>query len=169
MTLTIRDYQPGDLEACRALWAELVQHHRDIYEDQTIGGDDPGQWFDGHLKNPHRHGTWVAEQHGRVIGVASLLVSSDEEGEIDPVIVTAPERSRGTGEALVKHAVNAARKAGIRFLSIKPVARNSRAISLYVRLGFDILGLVDLTMDLAPSSQRKWRPGIRLHDNQLRY
>ena len=134
MTLTIRDYRPADLEACRALCAELVQHHRDIYEDQTIGGNDPGRSFDDYLKNPQRHGTWVAEKSGGIIGMAGLLVLSNKDGEIDPVVVTVPERSRGTGEALVRHAVDAARKAGVRFLSIKPVARNSRAISLYVRL-----------------------------------
>ena len=37
--VTLRDYQASDFGVCRSIWAELTQHHRDIYEDPTIGGD----------------------------------------------------------------------------------------------------------------------------------
>jgi len=39
--MQIRSYRVEDLELCRLLWAEMVQRHRDIYGDQTIGGDNP--------------------------------------------------------------------------------------------------------------------------------
>ena len=38
----VRGYAPADYAACRMLWAELTEHHRRIYEDPAIGGDDPG-------------------------------------------------------------------------------------------------------------------------------
>ncbi|MBI4300887.1 MAG: hypothetical protein HY677_07095, partial [Chloroflexi bacterium] len=41
METTIREYRTADFEACRSLWGELTRHHREIYEDPTIGGDDP--------------------------------------------------------------------------------------------------------------------------------
>jgi len=47
---TVRRYQPGDLEVCRSLWVDLTHWHRDLYGDQTIGGDDPGRAFDTHLE-----------------------------------------------------------------------------------------------------------------------
>lgn len=31
--VTVRPYRPTDLEGCRTLWVELVQHHREIYQD----------------------------------------------------------------------------------------------------------------------------------------
>ena len=65
--------------------------------------------------------------------------------------------------------VEEARKRGVRFLSIRPAARNERVVSLYVRLGFNLLGYVDLLQDLSPSSERKWKPGIRIHGRDLRY
>ena len=55
---TIRTYQPRDLEACRSLWTELTQVHRDLYEDPTFGGDDPGLGFDEHLAVAE--GVWAA-------------------------------------------------------------------------------------------------------------
>ncbi len=43
---------PSDREACRALWRELTECHRTIYGDPSIGGDDPGLYFDEHLLAP---------------------------------------------------------------------------------------------------------------------
>jgi hypothetical protein len=47
--ITIRPYGDSDLEPCRTLWAELTRRHREIYGDPSIGGDDPGAYFDDHL------------------------------------------------------------------------------------------------------------------------
>jgi len=81
----------------------------------------------------------------------------------------APYRSRAVGRALVRRAVEHAMDKGIRFLSVRPVARNVEAISFFVDCGFDILGHVDLFQDLQPQEARDWKPGIRLHDRNLRY
>ena len=42
----VRAYADADYAACRVLWAELTSHHREIYEDPTIGGADPGAGVD---------------------------------------------------------------------------------------------------------------------------
>ena len=91
------------------------------------------------------------------------------EGEVEPVVVSLPYREKGIGTRLVEHVVEQAREVGVRFLYIRPVARNERAISLYVRLGFDTLGAVELLQDLSSSCDRRWKPGIRIFDNELRY
>lgn len=169
MNITIRDYQASDFETCRSLWGELTQHHRDIYEDPTIGGEDPGRGFEAYINRVERQGTWVAEANGQVAAFAGLLVHSQEEGEVEPVVVSLPYRNQGIGSMLVERVVEEAKKRGIRYLSIRPVVRNERAISLYVRLGFNLVGPIDLFQDLSPSSRRKWKPGVRIHDNELRY
>lgn len=38
---SVRPYRPDDLEPCRALWAALVERHRQLYADPTIGGEAP--------------------------------------------------------------------------------------------------------------------------------
>ncbi len=40
--MDVRAYQREDYEACRELWRELTERHRDIYGDPTIGGAIPG-------------------------------------------------------------------------------------------------------------------------------
>jgi len=176
MNITIRDYEARDYDVCRALWVELTQHHRDIYEDPSIGGNDPGRGFNRYLENPQRHGTWVAEVEGQVVALTGLLSHSHTEegdagmeGEVEPVVVSLAYRDKGIGTSLVEHVVEQAREKGVRFLSIRPVARNDRAISLYVRLGFSTVGAVELLQDLSSSYDRKWKTGIKILDNELRY
>ena len=94
----IREYRPSDFDACRALWNELTEHHRDIYDDRSIGGADPGQGFETYLGHPKRRASWVAELDGQVIALAGLLVQG-EEGELEPVVVSLTHRSKGIGAA----------------------------------------------------------------------
>jgi GNAT superfamily N-acetyltransferase len=138
---TIRQYAACDLEACRALWVELTERHRQVYEDPAIGGERPGLHFDRHLQ---RAG---AEVEGRVVGLAALLVDG-ENAEVDPVVVAAGYRGHGIGRMLVERAVAQARRLGVRFLSVRPAARNREVFGFYHRLGFRALGCVELFMDL---------------------
>ena len=88
----------------------------------------------------------MAELDGRVVALTGLLVNGDE-GEIEPVVVSSSFRNRGIGTMLIEHACKEARKMGVRFLSIRPVARNEKALSLFVRLGFNLVGHIDLFQD----------------------
>jgi GNAT superfamily N-acetyltransferase len=138
---TIRQYDVADLDACRALWVELTEQHRKVYEDPTIGGDRPGLHFDRHMERAGVERTWVAVHEGRVVGLAALLLDG-EDAEVDE------HRGRGVGRALVVRAVMEARRLGVRFLSVRPAARNSEVFAFYHRLGFRALGCLELFMDL---------------------
>ncbi|MBM4048528.1 MAG: GNAT family N-acetyltransferase, partial [Planctomycetes bacterium] len=131
MNIHVREYRAADYGACRSLWAELTERHRLIYGDASIGGDDPGAGIDEYLANPARKATWVAEADGAMVGLAGLIVRG-KEAEIEPVVVSSVYRSRGAGRALVRRAVEQAVHSGIRFLSVRPVARNAEAISFFV-------------------------------------
>ena len=168
MNIKIRKYRPSDIIACRSLWAELTQKHRDIYGDQTIGGDNPGNNFDLYLKKDNLHGPWVATIDGQVIGLTGLLVDG-EEADVEPAVVSPPFRNQGIGTALVKHAIKEAEKLEIRFLSAKPVVRNVEAISFIIKMGFKITGQIELFQDLTKSTERDWKPGIIIHGNKLKY
>ena len=167
-TCTIRRYEPSDFHACRSLWAELTEHHRMIYEDATIGGDDPGQAFESYLGNDDLAGPWVAVDGDTVIALSGLIIHG-KEAELEPLIVSPKYRSQGVGTKLMRHVIQEARERGVRFLSVKPVARNVAAFSFFVNAGFDLLGHVDLFQDLDVSSDRTWRSGISIHGENLRY
>jgi GNAT superfamily N-acetyltransferase len=144
----IRPYGPGDLADCRRLWAELTQTHRDLYGDPEIGGVDPGAAFDGYLAEAAEDGVFVAEVDGRVVGLAGLLLHNGGRGELEPVVVTEAFRGQGIGGRLTDAVIAAARARGLRRLTVRPVGRNAAAIRFFHGSGFDVLGRLDLQLEL---------------------
>ena len=142
--VTIRPFEEQDASACRALWAELTRWHRALYEDTSIGGDDPGSGFDGY---PEQARLWVAERNGSVVGLVGLQIRG-RQAEIEPVVVSFDARGQRIGRSLVETAVEAARAEGVRQVKASPVARNALALRFFHRLGFDTLGHIDVLLDL---------------------
>jgi GNAT superfamily N-acetyltransferase len=168
MSLKIRAYKSSDLEACRSLWAEMVERHRMIYEDPTIGGDNAGMEFDSHLSRVGPERVWVAESLDNILGFVSLVVEG-EQAEVEPIVVSRSRRSQGVGGRLIKRAIDEAKKLGLSCLSVKPVARNPEAISFFYEAGFRILGHIQLFMWLGPSFPGQWKRGPTLFGKQLDY
>ena len=166
--MSVRDYQPSDLDRCRALWAEMTQRHRDIYEDPTIGGDNPGLEFDRHLSDVGAGRVWVATFGEEVVGLVSLI-QKDEQAEVEPIVVSSQHRGRGIGRELLSHAVEQAKRFGVVCLSVKPVARNEAAISFFYDAGFRVLGHIQLFMWLGPSAPGQWRRGPKLLGKRFDY
>jgi GNAT superfamily N-acetyltransferase len=163
--LTVRRYRKSDRESCRRLWRELTEWHRKIYKDPTIGAPNSENWFDEHLKKVGARNIWVAVLDRRVIGLLGMLFERTE-AEMEPVIVDPSYRGKGVGGALVKTAILEARRLGVRYLNVRPVARNAEAIRFFKEMGFENIGRVELFMDF---SGKKWRKGIELHDVPFKY
>lgn len=153
--LTIRQYGPADLEACRALWVELTEWHRRIYHDEAIGGPDPSHYFDEHLNKVGPTNLWVADVGGKVVGLTGLILSGSE-GEIEPLVVNTSYRGRGIGRRLAEAAIRSARERGSRQLKVRPVGRNELAIRFFHSLGFDIIGQIELFMDFGQADAQTW-------------
>lgn len=148
MTATIREYRPDDLEGCRELWRHLTQRHRDIYDDPTIGGDDPGPYFDEHYLPDNKPAkVWVAEQDGQLVGLCGLLLK-DGEAELEPIVVRDGLRGDGVGSLLAQSAIAEAERLGVSAIVVRPVGRNDRAIRFFHREGFDVLDRVELAKRL---------------------
>jgi GNAT superfamily N-acetyltransferase len=154
-SLVIRNFEPRDLQDCRALWRELTDWHREIYEDTTIGGDQPEQFFDKHLATIGPKQVWVAVRDLRVVGFVGLILKEDN-AEVEPLIVSNRYRGKGIGRCLLEKAVTEARARGVKTLNIRPVARNIKTIQFLNRQGFTKIGFIELFMDF---SQRSWKPG----------
>jgi N-acetylglutamate synthase-like GNAT family acetyltransferase len=154
---TTRDYAPGDLRACRALWVELTEHHRALYDAPEIGGDDPGAQFDAHLDKVGPANLWVAEDDGAVVGLIGLMPTDEGDLEIEPIVVTRDRRGGGIGRRLVETVIAAAAERGIERVTVVPVARNSATLQFFHHLGFDIAGYVELIHD---TRSDRWRPGL---------
>ena|GEM_PF-394767 len=163
-----RQYKASDLGRCRSLWAEMTQRHREIYEDPSIGGDNPGLEFDGHLDQVGAERVWVAVLDGDVVGLTSL-VQDGEQAEVEPVVVSSRHRGRGIGLALLGRVIEEARKLGVLCLGVKPVARNEDAISFFYDAGFRTLGHIQLFMWLGESTPDMWKPGPELFGKHFDY
>jgi RimJ/RimL family protein N-acetyltransferase len=83
--------------------------------------------------------------------VALIAKPGDEEAEIEPVIVSRDHRGEGVGAELLARATAEAKALGVRFLNIRPVTRNVRAMRLFVAAGFRLVGRVELFQELTPS------------------
>src|SRR5689334_11138070 len=125
--ILIREYRPADFPAARRLWLDLVEHHRNIYNDASIGGADPGKHFEEYLAKTNLAGPWLAESGSSVIGLTGLLMDG-VGAEIEPVVVSSEHRSAGVGTRLIEYAKEEAQRRGVKFLIIRPAARNIEAM-----------------------------------------
>jgi len=65
--------------------------------------------------------------------------------------------------------VEEAKELGVRYLSVKPVARNVEAISFYYDFGFQTLGEIEMFMDLKAPASGSWKPGPELFGHSFKY
>lgn len=158
--LVIRKYLHKDRESCRNLWRELTERHRQIYRDPSIGGAHPEEHFDRHLAGIGADHLWVAVLDSQVVGLIGLIVR-EEEAEIEPLIVSRPYRLKGIGRRLIEVVISEACRIGVKFLSVRPVARNVEAIKFLHKQGFKNIGHIELFMDF---SGQRWKEGLKLFD-----
>ena len=154
--LMIRNYEPPDLADCRRLWIELTEWLRQIYDSPAIGGDNPGIFFDRHLDQVGPENIWVADVSGRIIALTGLIIE-DKEAEREPLVVLGELRGYGVGRKLAETVIEQSRKAGMRQLKVRPVGRNEAAIRFFHKLGFNIMGHIELFQELKPEEAQNWQ------------
>lgn len=148
--MNIVSYTDKYLKNGRELWFELTQHHRDLYDDQTIGGDNPGAKFDEHLEKVGNENIFFAELEGEIVGLVGLMKGSSEDSwEVEPVVVLKAHRGQGVGKYLLQEIKKIAKARGIKYLSIKPVLKNKDVVKFYYNSGFQSIGDVELFIDLS--------------------
>jgi GNAT superfamily N-acetyltransferase len=162
--IKIRNYRNIDKDACRLLWRELTEHHREIYQEPAIGGEHPEDCFDKYLNKVGPTRIWIAIIDSKVVGLSGLDVSG-YEAEIEPLIVTKAHRNKGVGTKLLEKVIAEAHKIGTS-LNVSPVARNIKAIRFFHKAGFNKLGRVGMFIDF---SNRTWKPYLELHGCKLNY
>mgnify|MGYP001366200838 CR=1 FL=1 len=164
----IRSYRPDDHRRCRALWAELVESQRVLYDDPSLGGADPGAGFEEYMTRIDLSGVWVAEHAEEgVVGLVGLLLEG-QVGEVEPIVVTRQMRGKGIGRALLERVAEEARQRRLRQLTVSPASRNLEAIRSLHAAGYTVLSKITLTFDTAGPT-RGWRDGVELHGLRFRY
>lgn len=161
----MRGYNEADRDACRLLWRELTEWHRGIYDDPTIGGSEPGFHFDEHLAKTGPENLLVAVADGVVVGLIGSLVG-EEEIEVEPLVVSKAHRGKGIGSKLLDAAMKRAKGTGIKFLTVRPAARNIRALEFFRTRGFDKVGRIELFVDCKGGN---WKKNLELFGLDYEY
>ena len=123
--LVIRDMRPEDCEAVAALDKEAFSKPMSV------------QGYEREYTNPNST-TLIAELDGRVIGFANLWNICGDVS-LNNIAVTASERSKGAGTALIREALM--RFAGCDFITLEVRKSNEGAIRFYKRFGFRQVGI----------------------------
>ena len=162
----IRPYRPSDHRAGRRLWVELAEQHRELYDDPTFGGTDPGAAFEDYLTRLDLSGVWVAEQADEgVVGLVGLIMDGGV-GRVEPVVVTVRQRGRGIGRALLGQVAEEARRRGLARLTVMPESRNVEALRCLRGAGYDVLSAIELTVELRARPDAR-RDSIELHGQRF--
>lgn len=151
-TLALRTYLPTDAPACKALFEQLFEAHRRLYNDPSIGRRGPAYELGRLLRRSGARNTWVATRGGRVVGLMGLL-PHQRYGEVEPLVVDFRARRRGVARQLLLKALSEARRRRWKYLAVRPVARNAVALRTFHTVGFTFLGQVELNLRLTPTGR----------------
>ena len=105
------------------------------------------------LDNPALGRLFVARRDGQLIGMVSLLWTvSTAEGTLaawlEDMVVHPAYRSQEIGSQLLQHAINAARKVGVRRITLLTDRDNLRARHFYQHHGFRLSAMIPLRLQL---------------------
>jgi ribosomal protein S18 acetylase RimI-like enzyme len=89
------------------------------------------------------------DDEGTIIGYGQLTLWP-RSGEISDLIITASQRGRGLGTALIQYLVAAGREMHVPAIEIGAALSNPGAVALYRRLGFDDSHTVMLNLGNGP-------------------
>ncbi len=133
MNVQIREFQPGDELAFRALnEAWIIASFKLEEEDVVVLGDPQHHILDagGHIYFA------VQPQAGEVIGCCALLAMEQGCFEVAKMAIDERYRGQGLGRQMLRGTIDAARKLGARRLYLVTHHSLKNAIGLYESEGF---------------------------------
>jgi len=144
----------NDVEECVALYRQMVDHHREIYQDDTI------PYADDSLRKKLRRTDenyikMVAEEKGRIVGLLTVEIKG-RACELDEIIVAKEKRGRGIGAVFADYTKKTALERGCTEIQVSFAARNVRALNFYHKMGLNCLGMIQLFMPLTDKGRQQW-------------
>lgn len=112
-------------------------------------------------------GLLVAEEEGEVLGYVAVHPRG-EWGWVGPLAVWPKVQQRGIGRALMEAGMEALEEQGCRFIGLDTYGENPISVSLYLRLGFGVIGgtlvleqtlpfpLAEVSLTLEPLDEVAW-------------
>jgi len=153
--LKLREFSPEDIEQCVAFYHQMVDHHRLIYQDDSIPYNDDELRKKLQRTDPN-YIKIVAEKDNRIVG----LLTIDIKGricELDEILVDKDMRGKGIGSALAEHLKKTAVERGCSEIQVSFAARNLEALNFYNKeVGLNCLGMIQIFMPLTKRGREYW-------------
>jgi predicted N-acetyltransferase YhbS len=136
--VTVREIDAADAEACARICFEAFKGINDRHgfppdfdtPERSVG------LMNMLLSNPHAYSV-VAEAGGRVVG-SNFLWEAEPVTGVGPITVEPSAQARSVGRRLMEAVLERARQRGAASVRLVQAAFNTRSMSLYTKLGFDV-------------------------------
>jgi len=148
MSIVIRPFQPGDLEALQRITIESFDGASfDQIVETEFGALNGHDWrwrkarqIEEDVK-ANAGGVFVAEVEGRIVGyITTHLDRAAGKARIPNLAITAPARGQGLARQLIQHALAYLRHEGLAYAMIETMAGNQAGEHLYPACGFVEIG-----------------------------
>lgn len=151
----LREFSIIDLEECVSLYRQMVDHHREVYEDNTISYND--EYIRKKLqRTDDNYVKMVAEKDKSIIGLLTIDIKG-KTCELDEILVEKSMRGKGIGTALAEYLQKTALEHGCTEIQVSFAARNLKALSFYYRkIGLNCLGMIQLFLPLTDKGKEQW-------------
>lgn len=142
MTYEVRRAESGDVDGMhRVLVTTWHATYDAIYGAEKVR-DITGRWHapERLLRQVEDKGivTLVARESGRILGTASIKLTTGGTARLDRLYVLPSHQGQGIGAALLKAALEAVPGAALVELEVEP--QNSNAVAFYESQGFSVSG-----------------------------
>ncbi len=131
-TVTVRDFRPTDLPACRMLYSDGLIGGRLAENDTAL---DIGDIESVYMKVPGSH-FWVATVGDQVVGMIGVQQHDAGAGEIRRLRVTSSHRRRGIGSLLVEQALRFCQEKHYLKITLDTFLEREPAVRLFEKFGF---------------------------------
>ena len=135
--VVIRTYEPRDAEVVWELHWEGLRETGSVIVPTQSAWDDDVQNVEGHYLGGGSH-FWVAEEAGRIIGMAAIHRLGPGTAELKRMRVARDRRRQGLGQRLLELAEEFCRVQGYARIVLDTTDRMEAARRLYEKNGFAI-------------------------------
>lgn len=154
--MKIRRYEERDKQLVAEMITELSLIHADFLKRPMDREQIYRETFDEIREyNTGKHKLFVGVEKDKIIGYVILDYRGPQVCWIDELFVVEEERNKGYGTEMVNQVKKMLLEEGCEAVSIDVVPRNTDAIRLYQRLGFDALSILTLRQDLKKTYRDK--------------
>jgi len=151
----LREFSISDLEECVVFYRQMVDHHREIYEDSSIPYNDD-ELRKKLQRTDHNYIKIVAEKDKRIMGLLTIDIKG-RTCELDEILVGKDMRGKGVGKALAQFLKKVALERGCAEIQTSFAARNLSALNFYFReIGLNCLGMIQIFMPLTEKGREQW-------------